>query len=102
MGPAGARVGPMAAVRTPTDPPKRLTTVVTVATMVAIVGIAYRFDRAYGRWLAEISPLTRPRARLGRMKVGYRERRADVSDLAFAIFGVMDEVDRARSERTRT
>jgi hypothetical protein len=91
----------MAEVRVAADPPRRLTTVVTVAALTAMVGIAYRLDRAYARWLTEISPLTKPRARLGQLKTGYRERCADMADLALIIFGVLGEVARVRSEQAQ-
>jgi hypothetical protein len=84
--------------------PSRSTTVATFAVLAALMWIAYRLDRRYNRWedrwRAEISPLTRPRARAERMRVGYRNRRADVGDLALIISAVMEEVDEARSRGT--
>jgi hypothetical protein len=80
--------------------PSRSTTVATFAVLAALMWLAYRLDRRYdrweSRWRAEISPLTTPRARAKRMRVGYRDRRADVGDLALIISTVMAEVAEAR------
>lgn len=90
----------MAEVRVVAGLPKPLTVVVTVAAMAALVGVAYRLDRAYARWLTEMSPFIKPRARFDQLRTGYGTRRADMSDLAHLIFDVLDEIDLARSIRS--
>jgi hypothetical protein len=80
--------------------PKPLTVVVTVAAVAAVVGVAYRLDRTYARWLTDTSPFIKPRARLDQLRTGYRTRHADMSDLAHVIFDVLDEIDLVRSLRS--
>jgi hypothetical protein len=81
--------------------PSRSANVATFAILAALMWIAYRLDRRYtrweSRWLSEMSPLTWPRARAQRMRVGYRHRRADVGDFALLISTVMDDIAEARS-----
>jgi hypothetical protein len=89
----------MAEVRVIAGLPKPLTVVVTVAAAAAVVGVAYRLYRASARWLAEMSPFVKPRARLDQLRTGYRTRQADMSDLAHVISDVLDEIDLARSLR---
>ncbi len=76
-----------------------VTKAATVTVQAAMVGIGYRLDRAYRLWLSDISPLTGPRARAEHMRIGYRERRADVSDGALVMIAVLDEIARARAMR---
>jgi hypothetical protein len=81
---------------------RRSTKVATFAILAGLMWVAVRVDRRYNRWddrlRAEISPLTRPRARAERMRVGYRDRRADVGDLVQLISAVMEEVGDARAK----
>jgi hypothetical protein len=76
---------------------RRFNAAATVILFAGVVGIAYRCDRAYRRWLDEISLLAAPRARLERLRTDYQERRANVTDVAQVISSVLVEVVRARS-----
>jgi hypothetical protein len=80
--------------------PKPLLVALTVATLAAIGVLAYRLDRAYGRWLVGIDPLTGPRDRFDRMRDGYRARRDGATDFASFVNDLMSEVERARSPRS--
>ena len=80
--------------------PKPSTVVVLVAVMAAVVGVAYLLDRAYARWLTEVSPFIKPRARYAQLRTGYRTCRADMSDLAHLVSELLDEIDFARSLRS--
>ena len=71
--------------------------VATLIICAAVVGIPYGCDRAYRRWLKENDPLAGPRARLERLKTGYPERRANVTEVAQVISSVLVEVARATS-----
>jgi hypothetical protein len=83
--------------------PKALTIGLTLAAVAAVVGVAIRLDRGYERaykeWSTEISPLTKPRARVLRFKTAYRRRRADTLDLSALINELWDEIDIARALR---
>jgi hypothetical protein len=78
--------------------PKPLTIVVAITTIAVVVGVAYRLDRTYARWLTRMSPLTEPRERAVRLRDGYRVRRATASEFAHLINDFMDEVARARRD----
>jgi hypothetical protein len=79
--------------------PSRMTVAATLIGVAAAVGIAYRCDRAYARWLRETRPLAGTRARLDRARTGLRASRANVSEMAEVIADVLIEVERARSTR---
>ena len=91
-----------------TDVSSRFTKLAVAAGLATFVWLAYRLDRRYerweARWLAEVSPLTGPRARAERIKVTYRDRRADASDLAWIVSMVAAGYAEARSaaEQGRT
>jgi hypothetical protein len=68
-----------------------------VAAMAAIGVLAYRLDRAYGRWLTRMDPLTGPRDRYDHLRDGYRVRRAGAADFASFVNDLMSEIARARS-----
>ena len=81
--------------------PKPVAVALTIAAAAAVVGIAYRVDRAYSRWsrdwLRSMSPLTKPRARYVRARDGYRVRRDDTIDLFKLMNELWDEIDVARA-----
>jgi hypothetical protein len=77
--------------------PKPLLVALTVATVAAVGVLSYRLDRAYGRWLIRIDPLTGLRDRFDRVRDGYRALRAGAADLASFINDLMSEIERARS-----
>ena len=78
--------------------PKPLTVAVAIGTLAVVVGVAYRIDRAYERWLNKMSPLTRPRERAVQLRDSYRVRRASTTEFAQLINDLMDEVARARRD----
>jgi translation elongation factor EF-G len=67
----------------------------TLIIVAAVVGIAYGSDRVYRRWLRENHPLAEYRARMDRLRTGYREKRANISEGAQVISEVLVEVTRA-------
>jgi hypothetical protein len=72
----------------------------TAATLIgaaAVVGTAYLCDRIYRRWLSENHPLAEHRARLARLRTGYQEKRANVSEMAQVIGYLLVEVAGATS-----
>jgi hypothetical protein len=75
----------------------RLETVATLIGVAAIVGITYAGERVYRRWLEENHPLAEHRARMHRLKTGYRRKRANVAEMAQIISDVLVEVARATS-----
>jgi hypothetical protein len=75
---------------------RRFNAVATLIIFVAVVGVAYRYDRFYRRWSKENSPLTAPRARVERLRTRNRERLANVTELSQVIGSVLDEVARAK------
>jgi hypothetical protein len=80
---------------------RRFNTAATLLTLAAVVAIAYRCDRAYRRWLEEISPLAAPRVRLARLRTDWRQRRANVTGVAQVISSVLDEVAGASRRESR-
>jgi hypothetical protein len=88
----------MSEVRVAPGVPRFIAVAVAIAAGAVVVGVAYRLDRAYARWLTRVSPLTGPRARAVQLRDGYRVRRADASELAHFINDLMDEVARARRD----
>ena len=83
--------------------PKALTVGLTIAAVGAVVGIAVRLDRAWDRaykdWSTDMSPLTKPRARVLGFKTTYRRRRDDTIDFSSLINELWDEIDIARALR---
>jgi hypothetical protein len=83
--------------------PKALTVGLTLAAVAAVVGVAIRLDRAWDRayedWSTEMSPLTRPRARILRFETTYRRRKLDATDIGQLINELWDEIDLARALR---
>ena len=83
--------------------PKALTVGLTIAAVAAVIGVAIRLDRAwenaYENWSTEMSPLTKPRARVLRFKTTYRRRRTDTVDISSLINELWDEIDLARALR---
>jgi type II secretory pathway component PulC len=75
---------------------RRFNAVATLIIFVAVVGVAYRYDRFYRRWSKENSPLTAPSARVERLRTRNRERLANVTELSQVIGSVLDEVARAK------
>jgi hypothetical protein len=69
----------------------------TLISVAAVVGIAYWCDRTYRRWLRESHPLAAHRARVERLKTGYRSKRANVTEVVQVISDVLVEVARATS-----
>ena len=61
---------------------RRLNAAVTVVVCATVVGIAYRYERAYRRWSEQNHPFAGPRARIEHTRANYQERRAFVTDLA--------------------
>lgn len=80
--------------------PKPLTVVVAIASMAAVVAVAYRIDRAYSRWLTRVNPLTTPRERVAHLRTGYRVRREDATEFARFINEFLEEVARATRRGT--
>lgn len=85
--------------------PKVLTIGLTLAAVAAVVGVAIRADRAWDRaykdWSAEMSPLTKPRARVLRFKTTYRRRKLDAADVASLVNELWSEIDIAREAARR-
>ena len=83
--------------------PKALTVGLALAAVAAVVGVAIRLDRAWDRayedWSKEMSPLTKPRARVLRFKTTYRRRRAGAIDISSLVNELWDEIDVARALR---
>jgi hypothetical protein len=75
----------------------RLEIVATLIGVAAIVGITYAGDRVYHRWLEENHPLAEHRARIDRLKAGFRRKRANVAEVAQIVSDVLVEVARATS-----
>jgi hypothetical protein len=69
----------------------------TLIAVAAVVGITYWGDRTYRRWLKESHPLKEHRARLDRLKTGYRARRTSLTEVAQFVGDVLEEVARATS-----
>ena len=80
--------------------PKALTIGLTLTAVAAVVGVAIRLDRAwesaYKNWSTEMSPLTKPRARIFRFKSNYHRRKTDTVDISTLINELWDEIDLAR------
>jgi hypothetical protein len=66
---------------------RRLNAAVTIIACAAVVGLAYRYERAHRRWVKQQHPFAAPRARLDRARTTYRDRRALVTELARGIRG---------------
>ena len=85
--------------------PKALTIGLTLAAVAAVVGVAIRLDRAWDRayedWSTDMSPLTKPRARVFRFKSNYHRRKADTVDISTLINELWDEIDIARESTRR-
>jgi hypothetical protein len=79
--------------------PGRVVLAATVIISVAAVVVIFRWDRAYQRWLAEISPLARPRAGLRRFRTGFQRKRTNVTEVVQVINDVLDQVAEGRSAR---
>ena len=79
--------------------PGRVVLAGTVIISVAAVVVIFRWDRAYQRWLAEISPLARPRAGLTRFRTGFQRQRTSVAEVAHVINDVLDQVAEGMSAR---
>ena len=83
--------------------PKALTVGLTIAAVAAVVGVAIRLDRAWDRaykdWSTEMSPLTRPRARVLRFRTTYRRRKLDAADISALVNELWSEIDIARALR---
>ena len=75
---------------------RRFNAVATLIIFVAVVGVAYRYDRFYRRWSKENSPLTAPSARVERLRTRNRERLANMTELSQVVGSVLDEVARAK------
>jgi hypothetical protein len=80
---------------------RRSSAVATALIFAAVIGIPYACDRAYRRWLKANDPVAGLRARLERTRIGYQERRANVTEVAQVISDVLVEVHRARSGSAR-
>ena len=76
---------------------RRFSAVATPLIVAAVIGVPYACDRTYRRWSKENDPLAGLRARLEHERTRYRERRANVTDVARVIRDVLVEVDRAGS-----
>jgi hypothetical protein len=83
----------------PDDSAGRVVLAATVIISVAAVVVIFRWDRAYQRWLAEISPLARPRAGLKRFRTAFQRQRMNVIEVAQVINDVLDEVAEGMSAR---
>lgn len=81
------------------DSAGRVVLAATVVISVAALVVIFRWDRAYQRWLAEISPLTRPRAGLRRFRTGFQRQRTNVTEVAQVINDVLDQVAEGMSTR---
>ena len=66
---------------------RRLNAAVTIIACAGLVGLAYWYERAHGRWVKQQHPFAAPRARLERARTTYRDRRALVTELARGIRG---------------
>jgi len=81
---------------------RRLSAVTTIIIYAAVIGIPYVGDRAYRRWSNKNRLFVGPRARVERLRTGYQQKRANVSDVAQVIGGVIAEVARATSTGSGT
>lgn len=91
----------MAGIRDTDASVRRFSVVATVILGVAVVGIAYAWDRADRRWSKAIDLLAGPRARAVQLGTGYRTQRANVSDVGELVNIALDEVAKARSTGSR-
>ena len=96
LAPPLATVGLM--VQDATGLPKPITVAVAIASMAAVVAVAYRIDRAYSRWMTRVNPLTTPREWVAHLRTGYRVRREDAFEFTQVINELLDEVARARRD----
>jgi len=69
---------------------RRVDAAVTIIVCAAVVGLAYRYERAYRRWAEQQHPLAASRARLERARTSYQDRRALATELARIIRGSTD------------
>ena len=69
----------------------------TLLGIALMVGVVYFCDRTYRRWLRESHPLAEHRARMDRLRTGYRLKRAGLTDVVQVVADVLVDVARARS-----
>jgi hypothetical protein len=67
----------------------------TLVVSIAAVVVLFRGDRAYQRWLTEISPFARPRAGIKRYRSDFQRRRSSAAELGRLINDVLDMVAEA-------
>ena len=75
--------------------PRRIVIAATVIVSVAAVVVLFRGDRAYQRWLANISPFARPRASVQRVRSDFQRRRSGVIEVGRLINDVFDQLAEA-------
>lgn len=67
----------------------------------ATVAIAYLSERAYAKWWEANHPFAGAKARIERMRLNYRNGRADLTDVAGSIWEIFGEVTRALEQNGR-
>jgi len=82
------------------DSIRRINIAATVLVSAAAIGIAYWLDRVHRVWWEGIDPLAVTRARVEDARIGYRRRRANVTDAAGAIRELL-EIAGSASSRMR-
>jgi hypothetical protein len=78
--------------------PRRSDEIAAVIAVIAVIGIAFAFERAFRRWSKEVSPLAVPRARVEHMRTGYQKKREVMGDLAQIVDAVLGGARSARGE----
>jgi hypothetical protein len=69
--------------------PRWLNTTVTLVVCAATLGIIYRGDLAYRRWMKRNDPLSGPKARVDRARTRYRKRRSSATEVVQFVWALL-------------
>ena len=84
-----------------TEPPHAAFVIGTSLVIVGSIGLACWAERSYRRWWKANHPFAAPKARIERMGLTYRNRRASMGEAAQALWELISEIDGAlQRERT--
>jgi hypothetical protein len=73
----------------------------TLVLFAAVLGIPYVWDRMYSRWSKENHLFAAPRARVDRLKTHYRSKRANATEVAAVVGGMLVELVMASQDHPR-